>query len=80
MAKRESLQAQVERQLIRQMVRTIIMCEDAGAREREVEALRTLIAYADPTLDVDLFDGLTRLVLQHLQLWGALVRVRAVGA
>jgi hypothetical protein len=75
----ETLQAVGERHLIREIVRTIILCEDAEAREREIAALRTLVEYSDPTLDVNQFDGLTRLALQHLQLWGTLTRVRAVG-
>jgi|GEM_PF-4186664 hypothetical protein len=80
MATRETLQALVERQLIHQMVRTIILCDDPETRERDVDALRTFITYADPSLDVSQIDGLTRMVLQHLHLWDMLARVRAVGA
>lgn len=80
MAKVETLQAKVERQLIHQMARAILICEDKEAREREIEALCILVTYVDPSLNVALIDGLTQRILQQLQLWGPLIdRRRGAG-
>ncbi|HEY7833685.1 MAG TPA: hypothetical protein VIG30_08965 [Ktedonobacterales bacterium] len=65
----EALQAMLERQLIRGLAQAAAGAEDEAESQRQREALADLIAHADPTLDADLFDSVTRARLERLGLW-----------
>lgn len=65
----ESLQAMLERRLIRQMTRALDESTDPEQRERQLRALRDLVLNADPTLDARLIDEWTEAHLRHHRLW-----------
>ena len=65
----ETLQAMLERRLIRQMTRALDESTDAAQRERQLHALRDLVLHADPTLDARLIDEWTEARLRHHRLW-----------
>lgn len=69
MAQMETLQAMLERQMIRGLAAAAADAEDEAEGLRQRAALADLIAHADATLDADLFDPVTRVRLERLDLW-----------
>ena len=65
----ESLQAMLERRLIRQMARALDEARDLTQRERHLRALRDLVLHADQTLDTRLIDEWTEALLRRHHLW-----------
>ena len=65
----ESLQAMLERRLIRQMTRALDESTDPAQRERQLQALRDLVLHADQTLDARLIDEWTEARLRRYHLW-----------
>ena len=68
MAQVETLQAMLERRLIRDMT-LAIAAATADERERQRAVLADLIEQADATLDPERFDASTRARLERLGLW-----------
>lgn len=69
MASVESLQAMLERRLIRQLVRSLAGAANALQRECYLFALRDLVQQADPSLDARLLDEWTEGQLRRWDLW-----------
>jgi hypothetical protein len=65
----ETLQAMLERRLIRQMTRSLEESADPAQRERQIRALGDLVQHADPTLDARLIDEWTEACLRRHKLW-----------
>ncbi len=65
----ESLQAILERRLIRQMVASLEEAPSREQRERHLGTLRDLVLHADTTLDARLFDEWTEARLRDCGLW-----------
>lgn len=65
----ESLQAILERRLIRQMVAALVAAESQQQQERHLRALRDLVQHADQSLDARLFDEWTEAHLRRCGLW-----------
>lgn len=69
MAEVESLQAMLERRLIKDMIRAIAAVTNEDERTRQRDVLADLIEQADVSLDSSRFDAATRLGLERLGLW-----------
>lgn len=69
MAEVESLQAMLERRLIKDMTLAIAVATSEDERERQRAVLADLIEQADASLDPDRFDAATRVRLKRLGLW-----------
>lgn len=65
----ESLQAVLERQLIRGLVRATLAASREGERLSHLAALDDLVRHADPSLDSASFDDWTRMCLKRFGLW-----------
>lgn len=69
MANVESLQAMLERRLIKDLTLSISTTESKDERERQRGVLADLIEQADKSLDPEHFDVATRARLERLGLW-----------
>ena len=69
MASFESLQAMLERRMIRQMALNLDNAESWQQSERYMSALRDLVTHADPSLDARQFDDWTEGRLRRCGLW-----------
>ena len=77
MATIESLQAMLERQLIKGLAQAHAAAETEVERQRHYAALADLIEHVDPTLDVTLLDPITAARLERLGLWACWQRAAA---
>lgn len=65
----ESLQAELERRLIKQLLYAVTQSDDAAQRERCIEVLTDLVLHSDVALDPSLLDAWVQAYLVRLDLW-----------
>lgn len=65
----ESLQAVLERRLIKQLLHAVAQTDDVEQRNRYIEVLTDLVLHSDVALDSSLLDAWVKAYLVRLDLW-----------